>query len=127
MKKLMLAILFVCSPIMAQDASVDSTSIAVNTVLMGAAIISDNTPKAPDMVTDEVTMPDGSKAYLKHNKNSGSKPLQKSNVIIDKVSKFDNYNMYGDNIYVYPITVKGTPCVVVSAYRGLALSCNWKQ
>lgn len=111
---------------------------------MNAAITS-NTPatkpttpviKDDEYVTDEVTMSDGSKAYLKHKKISTviSVPIKpKSNVIVDQVSRFKNFSCFNDHCaaYVYPMVVNGTSCIVATAGGGegssITITCDWNK
>lgn len=140
MKNILLLVLMLFSPLLMAQSAIDTTATTV--MLMNAATTSSSpnatSTKPPasiptdEYVTDEVTLADGTKAFLKHKKNAQLPP--QSNVTIDRVSKIENqtYKEPGDNsryLYVYPITIKGTECVVVSAQYTeitLALSCNWK-
>lgn len=87
-----------------------------------------------DYVTDEVTMPDGTKAFLKHKKNTAPPPAPviSAAVVADRPAMVDDLSTnYNSKVFIYPVTVKGTPCVVTttSTYGGsaVAISCGWKQ
>jgi hypothetical protein len=131
-----IVLMLVCFSAFAQEEDM-ITNTATTTMLMSAAT---NTPSVPPVkppvappvddgyVTDEVTMADGSKAYLKHKKASPTPRL--SNVIEDRPSMIDAIED-ARKLVVYPITVRGVPCIVLSTYDGDhginfgAVSCGW--